>query len=173
MSSIARLFVLLVFIGLCVCDTHAKPATREYLKRGDTQRNKNNLAKAISNYTRAIELDPSLAKAYVRRGMARPAKGSLNGAIGDFERAEQIDPEVTSNNHQVADLYSNRGYIEMNDLQLGSAIYDFTKAVKSRGDAVHYYRRGQARLIDEDLQGAVDDFTQALNFNLPNDSDGH
>jgi len=34
MSSIARLVVLLFFIGLCVCDTHAKPTAREYLKRG-------------------------------------------------------------------------------------------------------------------------------------------
>jgi tetratricopeptide (TPR) repeat protein len=169
MSSIARIVILLFFISLCVCDTHAKPTARDYLKRGDIQLNRNNLVGAIRNYSKAIELDPSFADAYIRRGMARRAKGSLNGAIEDFERAEEIDPESTYNNRHVADSYSNRGFIEMSDLQLGNAIDDFTKAIKSHGDAVHYYRRGQARLIDEDLKGAIEDFTQALTFNPPND----
>ena len=169
MNSIARVGVLLLFISVCTYNGQAKPTAREYLKRGDVQLSRNNLVGAIRNYTKAIELDPSFAEAYVRRGMARRAKGSLNGAIEDFERAEEIHPESTFNNRQVADSYSNRGFIEMGDLQLGSAIEDFTKAIRSHGDAVHYYRRGQAKLIDEDLQGAIEDFTQALTFNPPND----
>jgi hypothetical protein len=71
MRTIARIVVLLSFVALCVCDADAKPTARDYLKRGDIQLSKNNLARAISDYTRAIELDPSLAEAYVRRGMAR------------------------------------------------------------------------------------------------------
>ena len=169
MNSIARIVVLLFFIGLAVCDAAAKPTARDYLKRGDIQLTRNNLAKAIYNYTKAIEVDPTFAEAYVRRGTARRAKGSLDGAIEDFEKAAEIDPESTFNNRQVADSYSNRGFIEMGDLELGSAIEDFTKAINSHGDAVHYHRRGQAKLIDGDLQGAIDDFTQALTFNPPND----
>ncbi len=81
--------------------------------------------------------------------MARRAKGSLNGAIADFEKAEQIDPEATSDNRQVADSYSNRGYIEMNDFQLGSAIDDFTidrlHNVRKLGDNSIGGVRGQRR----------------------------
>jgi hypothetical protein len=36
-----------------------------------------------------------------------------------------------------------------------------------RADALHYCRRGQARLLDEDIEGAVNDFTQGKRFNLP------
>lgn len=114
-------------------------------------------------------MDPSCAEIYVQRGLARRLNGSLNDAIQDFERAEKIDPQSTLNNRQIADSYSNRGYIEMKNLELGNAIDDFTKAIKAYEDAIHYFRRGQARLIDEDLQTAIEDFNRALTFNLPND----
>jgi len=169
MNRSARIGVLLFFIIVCVCGAQAKPTARDYLKRGDAQLGRNNLTGAISSYSKAIELDPYFAEAYVRRGTARRAKGSLNGAIQDFEKAQAIDPATTVNNRHIADSYSNRGYIEMNDLQIEAAIADFTKAIKSFGDAMHYYMRGQARLIDEDLEGAIEDFNQALSFNPQND----
>jgi len=34
---------------------------------------------------------------------------------------------------------------------------------------LHYYRRGQARLLDEDLEGAVNDFSKALTLDQTND----
>jgi tetratricopeptide (TPR) repeat protein len=142
-----------------------KPTAKEFLQRGDTQLSKNNLAKAIRNYSKAIELDPSFAEAYIRRGMARRVIGTLNTAIQDFDMAHAIDPATTVNNRHIAESYSNRGYIEMNDLQIHAAIADLTKAIESYGDAIHYYRRGQARLIDEDLGGAIGDFNDALSLN--------
>ena len=169
MNRIAGIVVLLLFIGLCVCDAQAKPTAREYLKRGDIELSRNKVVQAIRNYSKAIELDPSFAEAYVRRGMARRAKGSLNGAIQDYEAAHTIDPAVTLNNRHIADSYSNRGFIEMSDFQIAAAIADFTKAIQSFGEPMHYYRRGQARLIDDDLQGAIEDFNQALSLNPQND----
>jgi tetratricopeptide (TPR) repeat protein len=79
--------------------------------------------------------------------MALCATGKLNLAIQDFESAGRIDPQAISNNRHVADAYSNRGFIELNELDLGNAIEDFTKAIESYKDALHYYRRGQARLM--------------------------
>lgn len=44
------------------------------------------------------------------------------------------------------------------------AIADFTKAIELHANAIHYSRRGHARLIDEDLKGAISDFNQALSL---------
>jgi tetratricopeptide (TPR) repeat protein len=155
--------------GLIVSSAFGKPSAKDYLRRGDTEFSRSSLVKAIRNYTKAIQIDPFLAEAYVRRGIALRAKGSLNLAIQDFEKAEQIDPQATSNNRLVADSYSSRGYLELSFLELGDAIEDLTKAIKSHEDALHYYRRGQARLLDEDLDGAVDDFSKALTLDQSND----
>jgi tetratricopeptide (TPR) repeat protein len=167
-----RITILLavpLLCGLIVSNAFGKPSAKDYLRRGDFALGRNNIVKAIRNYTKAIQIDPLLAEAYVRRGIALRAKGSLNQAIQDFENAEKIDPQATSNNQLVADSYSYRGYTEMNELELGSAIEDLTKAIKSHEDALHYYRRGQARLLDEDFEGAVNDFSKALTLDKPND----
>ena len=89
-------------------------------------------------------------------------KGNLNGAINDFGAAQQIDAQAVAGNRSIDQSYSNRGYIEIGDLQIELAIADFTKAIQLHGEAIHFYRRGQARLIDEDLEGAVGDFNWAL-----------
>lgn len=168
---VPKLLLVLLLSGL-VADVHAKPTARDFLKRGDVQLSRNNLAKAVRHYTKAIELDPTLAQAYLRRGIARRLKGNLHTAIEDFDKAQAIDPSATLNNRQIADSYSNRGFIEMNELETEQAISDFTKAIECYRDPRHYYRRGQARLIEEDLRGAVedfDDFDEALALNPQND----
>lgn len=169
MRQVFRVFFVVLVLGGLVRSAEAKPTAEEYLKRGDVQMGLNNPAKAILNYTKAIELDPTFASAYVRRGIARRAQGSLNAAIQDFQKAESINPETIINNRYIADAYSNRGYIEMNDLDTERAISDFTKALHSYPDATHYHRRGRARLIEEDLTGAIEDFNRAISLNSHDD----
>ena len=167
MKYLLQILAFLLFFG-AQAGAQTKPTAKEFLQRGDTQLSRNHLGKAIRNYTKAIELDPSFAEAYIRRGMARRVMGTLNAAIKDFDTARAIDPATTVNNRHIADSYSNRGYIEMNDLQIHAAIADLTKAIDSYGDAIHYYRRGQARLIDEDFGEAIGDFNDALSLNPQN-----
>jgi tetratricopeptide (TPR) repeat protein len=69
----------------------------------------------------------------------------------------------------VADAYSNRGYIEMNNLDVDEAILDFARAIHCYADSRHYHRRGQARLLTEDLGGAIEDFNSALSLNPENE----
>jgi len=56
----------------------------------------------ISEYTKAIELNPKFAMAYVKRGMAYHKKGQYDQAISDFNKAIELNPEY-------AKAYSNRG----------------------------------------------------------------
>lgn len=68
----------------------------------------------------------------------------------------------------VAQAYSNRGYIKLNALEVDNAIRDFTTAIKiDPDDPDHYYKRGLARLINEDLPQALEDLNTSLNISGP------
>src|SRR5277367_3198660 len=46
---------------------------------------------ALADFTRAIEIDPVLARAYVSRGRVYATRGEYDKAVADFDRALQID----------------------------------------------------------------------------------
>jgi tetratricopeptide (TPR) repeat protein len=48
--------------------------------------------KAITDYSRAIELNPRDAKAYYNRGNAYDNKGQYDKAITDYSRAIELNP---------------------------------------------------------------------------------
>jgi tetratricopeptide (TPR) repeat protein len=48
--------------------------------------------RAISDYNKAIELDPKLAGAYSNRGYVYVHKQDKNHAIADFRKALSLDP---------------------------------------------------------------------------------
>ena len=129
---------------------------------------RNKIDAAIDKYTQAIKLSPNYADAYVKRGLARRTKGDLTGAIDDYEKATSIDPKSVAGNRFVAEAYSNRGVIQLDILNVDSAINDFTTAIKIYSKEYReYYRRGYARLINEDLASALDDLNTALNLVYP------
>jgi tetratricopeptide (TPR) repeat protein len=168
MIRFAPITTLLLLLCIHFCYAQTESNAEEYLKRGNALLDQNDLDGAIRTYTNAIELAPALVDAYIKRGIALRTNGDLNGAIDDFETAEKIDPNVTAGNRYIAESYSNRGYIEMGQLRIERAISDFTKAIKLHTDPMHYFRRGQAHLIDEDFEDAVKDFNHALNLNPAN-----
>jgi Flp pilus assembly protein TadD len=51
------------------------------------------LAEAHSDYTKAIEYDPSFGAAYTNRGNVRALSNDLAGAHADFRKALKLDPK--------------------------------------------------------------------------------
>lgn len=144
----------------------ARRAAGVHLRRGDQSMSSNKVADALASYDRAIEADPGWAHAYVRRGMARRAKGDLNGSIEDYEKARSLDPRSTADNAAVAESYSNRGLNKFFRLEIGPAVADFDMAIEHYSkEPDHFFRRGRARLIDEDFERAVADFNRAEAMN--------
>ena len=47
---------------------------------------------AISDYTKAIEIDPQFGKAYYNRGWSKGKLKDYYGAISDYNKALEIDP---------------------------------------------------------------------------------
>ena len=61
------------------------------MNRGMSYQRKGDLDAAISNYSRAIGLDPNNAAAHLNRGFSFHTKGDYVRAIGSHDRAIEID----------------------------------------------------------------------------------
>ena len=70
---------------------------RAYFGRGLAYYNEEQLAPALEDFDRAIELEPTLAQAYKQRGMLHRDQGRTELAVSDLERA--------------LDLYQRRGHL--------------------------------------------------------------
>jgi tetratricopeptide (TPR) repeat protein len=63
---------------------------------------KSQYEQAISDHSKALEIDPKLVEAYTKRGWAYIRKGHYDQAISDFNKALEI-------NSWFAVAYNNRG----------------------------------------------------------------
>ena len=70
---------------------------RAYFGRGLAYYNEEQLAPALEDFDKAIELEPTLAQAYKQRGMLHRDEGRTELAVSDLERA--------------LDLYQRRGHL--------------------------------------------------------------
>lgn len=88
-----------------------------YFKRGFEQQNNGKLDQAISDYDKAIEINPVYADAYFNRGNAYKDKGQLAQAIIDYSKAIEINPEDFA-------AYNNRGIAFIENRQLAEGCND-------------------------------------------------
>ena len=101
--------------------------------------------KAISDFTKAIELNP-IAEAYLDRGAARKDKGDRDGAIADYTKA----------------CYE-RGILRGARGDLDGAIADFTKVIEVNPQhAKAYANRGIIMLLQGHDADAQKEFDTAL-----------
>ena len=65
-----------------------------YAGRGYAWNFKEEYEKAISDYSKAIRLDPKYAMAYTNRGHAREAKAEYGQTLSDYGEAVRIRPSM-------------------------------------------------------------------------------
>jgi tetratricopeptide (TPR) repeat protein len=122
---------------------------------------------AISNFSSAIELNPSYAFAYHDRGTARKLFGDLQGAIYDYRLAVNAD-----NNFALA--YNNMGSVKISLGDYAGALADYNVAVKldpqfciaynNRGIAKYYLGQPDSALVDFDKAVSIQsDFLPSVN----------
>lgn len=88
------ILILLPFIITAIVQAQS---AKQYYKAGEDFAKANNIADAIIQYTKAIELDPDYEKAYVQRASAYSRSGEHKNAAEDYDRAlvfEQNDAEL-------------------------------------------------------------------------------
>ena len=82
---------------------------------------------AISDYTKAIEINPNYADAYYNRGNRKADLKDYYGAISDYTKAIDIDPNQS-------DVFKNRSIVKETIGDIDGACLDAKKSV-SLGDA--------------------------------------
>lgn len=93
-----------------------------YINRGNVFNKMGQSAKAISDYSEAIALDPFRAEAYYNRGIEFAKTGQSGKAIADYIRAIALKPDY-------ADAYNNLGTEFGEKGQFVRAILAFKKAI--------------------------------------------
>lgn len=90
---------------------------------GVSNLNLNKPEKALKDFNRAIEIDPTRANAYVGRGNTLSTLGRYKEALKDYDIAIEIDPKV-------ANAYVNRGSAYSHLAQYEKAIADYEKGLE-------------------------------------------
>jgi len=157
--------VLAIVVSACATPPPAVENNAEaYSNRGLSWYKKGDHDQAISDFTRAIELNPRYANAYYNRGIAYDDKGQYDRAISDYTRAIELNPKH-------AKAYITRGIAHGSKGQFDRAISDFNAAIEiDPGGAGVYYNRGLAYRLKGQYDQAISDYTKAIEVNPENRS---
>jgi tetratricopeptide (TPR) repeat protein len=119
-----KILMAVLLIGLLFLSTSSVYAETagEYLQNGNDSLNEGDFDQAIFDYTKALDINPNIAKAYDNRGVAYALRGYPAPAIADFTMAIANDPKD-------AEAYNNRGHAYAQKDNLTQAIADYTKAI--------------------------------------------
>lgn len=122
---------------------------------------------AISEYEKAIVLNPKYADSYNKRGLVYFNKNMYEQAIKDYTEAIQLNPKYT-------DAYNNRGIIYYNQEKYDLAIIDYSKSIELDPKyAKAYHNRGLIYFtkIDDRTKGCADwkracELGECTNYNI-------
>jgi tetratricopeptide (TPR) repeat protein len=175
-------------------------AVQEHLAAGQNYYDQKQWEKAIAEFSKAIDLNPNLARAYGSRGDAYSSEGQFDRAIADYTVAIELDPNndtayldrgnaydnkseyskaiadytsAVTLNPKLAEAYNNRGYVYFETGDYNRAITDYTMAIElNRNYAEAYYNRAYAHDEKGEFDEAIADYNIAIAIN-PNDPDAY
>jgi len=111
---------------------------------------------AITNFTKAIGLNPMFAYAYLYRGIAYEAKGYLKQALDNINRSIELYPKFDR-------AYFYRGKIHASSKNYQMAIYDYSQAIAfNQNDAEYYHRRGEIYGLLERFDLEMADYNKSI-----------
>lgn len=114
------------------------------------------IASALADFTRALEMNPRYADAYVSRGKAHGAKGDSDLALADLNEAIRIDPKS-------AEAYVSRGIVLRNRNELDRAIADYNEALRvDPRNTMALNNRGITWRAKKDDDRAIADYSEAI-----------
>ncbi|GCL45813.1 serine protease [Microcystis aeruginosa] len=142
------------------------PRAAWYFNRGNLYYNQQKYDLALSDYNKAININPNYAKAYLNRGNLYINQQKYDLALSDYNQAIKI-------NSDFAEAYNNRGNLYSDLQKYKLALDDYNQAIKiNPNDAEAYYNRGN---LYSDLQKydlALSDYSKAIDIN-PNDAEAY
>lgn len=126
-----------------------------FCDRGLQKALRGNYSAAISDYNRALQIDPDNSRAYSQRGVAYYKLKAYKEAFGDYAQALQLNPSF-------AEAYYNRGTARRKLGYAQGALQDFNQAIRFEPrNAQAFKKRGITRAELGDQPGAIADLQQA------------
>ncbi|KAB1154390.1 tetratricopeptide repeat protein [Flavobacterium luteum] len=138
---------------------------RAYCDSGNSKQELEDYNGAMTDYNKAIDINPNFFRCYWLRGVLKSVMGDNNGAIIDFTKSIKLNPDFKM-------AYVNRGWSKADLEDFKGSIIDFTKAIQvwdGKDDlAIIYFSRGCSKKELKDEIGAIADFNKAIELD-PND----
>lgn len=117
--------LILSFSALMNNKIYAQDSADSAYQKGAEYLKQNKIDDAITELTRAIELNPKSDKAYYDRGRAYDAKGDTDKAIEDYTKAIEIHWAES-----IQSAYNNRGLDYEKKGELDKALKDYTSGIE-------------------------------------------
>ncbi|MCX6273645.1 MAG: tetratricopeptide repeat protein [Bacteroidetes bacterium] len=120
---------------------------------------KGDLDRAMADFNRSIQYDPTYENAYVNRGIVYCLRGKFDLAIPDFNKALELKADYF-------DARFNRGiaYTQTNEFEKAIADFDFLEK-DNREDARIFMCRGRAFSLSKRYDEALNNFNRAIELN--------
>ncbi|ELP55199.1 tetratricopeptide repeat family protein [Microcystis aeruginosa TAIHU98] len=135
------------------------PRAAWYFNRGNLYYNLQKYDLALSDWNKAIKINPNYAEAYVNRGNLYSDLQKYDLALSDYSKAIDI-------NRNDAVAYYNRGLLYYNQQKYDLALSDYSKAIDiNPNDAEAYYNRGILYYNQRKYDLALSDYSKAIDIN--------
>jgi len=161
-SRISWLLLLLIFGATGAIWFWQRPSesrAEAFYQRGLQKIESGDDSGALSEFNRALKINPQDARAYYKRGNIHYDLGNFDQAIADYGAAIQFNPNY-------GDAYYNRGLAYLDKGQVKPAIADFNQLLQiNPNDDAAFYQRGLAYHEVGDYQSSIQDYTQAILLN--------
>lgn len=117
-----------------------------------------NPEKALESFSRAIELDSTIAESYFCRANINFGKKNYEPAIKDYLKAGELQPDYAENYNNLAFLYSETG-------RMDDAIVYYSKAINLKPTEYLYQRRATCYTYLKKYPEALEDYNRTLKLN--------
>jgi len=135
--------------------TFDQAIAEEYNNQGLAYRRIGKYDQAISDFNKAVEINPKYAQSFFNRGVAYMGKDQCDQAISDYTKALEIDPRYEIASFALGVAYMSKG-------QYDQAISDLTKAIEINPRyGVAYFSRGRAYYYKKEYDKSWEDVKKA------------
>jgi len=153
-------------VMLSVPETAQAESAIYYYNRGNKKFSMKDYYGAISDYTKAVEINPNLVQPYGSMCGAKVNIGMNEEAVDDCNKALSLSSSNQLTNSDRAMIYANLCGANLNLGVHKDTIKDCTKAlVFNPQNDLAFYNRGSAKIQLNDNYGAISDINQAIDLN--------
>jgi tetratricopeptide (TPR) repeat protein len=139
--------------------SNAQPKADDFVLAGFERVDKKDFAGSVTEFTKALELNPKLFSARFWRGTCNLLIGDAKAAIADLTAALELNPRKFESY-----MYRGAAYAKLGNRQLALADFDRAIALQPQSDIV-YGNRCNVKFQLRDFTGAIDDCTRAIKLN--------